>query len=254
MRNEIAEMRNEIDLKNKIALVTGASRGIGRAIALKLASCGADIAIIYAGNAEKAAEVCEEARKKGVRAEAFRCDVSDFTATKEIVEAVKVTFGTIDILINNAGLTRDGLIMSMKEDAFDEVLDVNLKGAFNMTRHCSAVFVRKRSGKIINISSIAGIIGNAGQANYAASKAGLIGLTKATARELASRNICCNAIAPGFIITDMTADIGKDNPLMASIPLGRAGLPEEVANLAAFLCGADYITGEVIRIDGGLAI
>ena len=243
-----------MDLNGKVALVTGASRGIGRAIALKLASCGADIAIVYAGNADKAAEACEEIGKSGARAEAFRCDVSDFTAAKNVVEAVKNTFGTIDILVNNAGITRDGLIMSMKEDAFDEVLDVNLKGAFNMIRHCAAIFVRKRCGKIINISSIAGITGNAGQANYAASKAGLIGLTKATARELASRNICCNAIAPGFIATDMTAHIGKDSPLMSSIPLGRAGLPEEVADLTAFLCGADYITGEVIRIDGGLAI
>ena len=238
----------------KVALITGGSRGIGRAAALKLASCGADIAVIYAGSADKAAEVCEEIRKLGTRAEAFKCDVSDFTAAKETVDAVKQEFGTIDILINNAGITRDGLIMSMKEAAFDEVLDVNLKGAFNMIRHCTAVFVKKRSGKIINISSIAGLVGNAGQSNYSASKAGLIGLTKATARELASRNICCNAIAPGFIETDMTAGIGTDNPLMASIPLGRAGLPEEVAELTAFLCGADYITGEVIRIDGGLAI
>jgi 3-oxoacyl-[acyl-carrier protein] reductase len=143
----------------------------------------------------------------------------------------------------------------MKEDAFDAVVDVNLKGAFNMIRHCAAIFVRKRGGKIINISSIAGIIGNAGQANYAASKAGLIGLTKSVARELASRNICCNAIAPGFIETDMTAGIDVENASLASaIPLGRKGSPEEVAELAAFLCGADYITGEVIRIDGGLAI
>ena len=242
-----------MQLNNKVAIVTGASRGIGRAIALKLAACGADIAVVYAGNADKAAEVCGEIRKTGVRAEAFQCDVSDYAAAKKTVDAVKGAFGTIDILVNNAGITRDGLLMAMKEDAFDSVIDVNLKGAFNMTRHCTAIFVRNRSGKIVNISSIAGLIGNAGQANYAASKAGLIGLTKATARELASRNICCNAIAPGFIETDMTADIGAENPLMASIPLGRAGLPEEVAELVAFLCGADYITGEVIRIDGGLA-
>ena len=242
-----------MQLNNKIAIVTGASRGIGRAISLKLASCGADIAAIYAGNDEKAMALCEEIRAMGVRAEAFKCDVSDFAAAKETVEAVKKDFGTVDILVNNAGITRDGLIMAMKEEAFDEVLDVNLKGAFNMVRHCTAIFVRNRSGKIINISSIAGIIGNAGQANYSASKAGLIGLTKATARELASRYVCCNAIAPGFITTDMTADIKEDNPLLASIPLGRAGMPEEVADLVAFLCTADYITGEVIRIDGGLA-
>jgi len=161
-------------------------------------------------------------------------------------------FGTIDILINNAGVTRDGLIMTMKEEAFDSVIDVNLKGAFNMIRHCAPFFVKKRSGKIINISSVAGIMGNAGQVNYSASKAGLIGLTKSVARELAPRNICCNAIAPGFIETDMTEGIGEGNPLMAAVPLGRVGLPEEVAELAAFLCGAGYITGEVIRIDGGL--
>ena len=242
-----------MDIANKVAIVTGASRGIGRAIAQKLATCGADIAIIYAGNTEKALEACAEIQAKGVRAVAYRCDVSDYAATKETVETIKEAFGTIDILVNNAGITRDGLIMSMKEETFDEVVDINLKGAFNMIRHCSPIFVKKRSGKIINLSSVAGIIGNPGQANYSASKAGLIGLTKATARELASRNICCNAIAPGFITTDMTENIGKENPLMASIPLGRAGLPEEVAELAAYLCGADYITGEVIRIDGGLA-
>jgi len=240
--------------KGKTALITGASRGIGRAIALKLASLGANIAVIYSGNADDAAEVCKEAAKVGVRAEAFKCDVSDFAAVKDLVEKVKNEFGTIDILINNAGITRDGLIMSMKESAFDEVIDVNLKGAYNMIRHCTAIFVKKRSGKIINISSIAGIIGNAGQTNYSASKAGLIGLTKSVARELAPRNVCCNAIAPGFIETDMTAGIGTENPLLKSIPLGRVGLPEEVAELTAFLCGADYITGEVIRIDGGLAI
>ena len=243
-----------MELKNKVALITGASRGIGRAIALELASLGADIAVVYAGNTSKASDVCQEIKKYGVRAEAYKCDVSDFASAKETVEAVKAAFGTIDILINNAGITRDALIMTMKEEAFDEVINVNLKGAFNMTRHCAAIFVKKRSGKIINISSIAGIIGNAGQVNYAASKAGLIGLTKTTARELASRNICCNAIAPGFIATDMTTEIGKENPLMSSIPLGRTGLPEEVSELFAFLCKADYITGEVIRIDGGLAI
>ena len=241
-------------LNGQVALVTGASRGIGRAVAIKLASLGADVAIVYAGNADKAAEVCETARSAGVRAEAFQCDVSDFMAAKETIDAVKLSFGTIDILVNNAGITRDGLIMSMKEDAFDSVIDINLKGAFNMMRHCAAIFVRKRGGKIINISSVAGIIGNAGQANYSASKAGLIGLTKSVARELSSRNVCCNAIAPGFIKTDMTEGIAQDNALMAAIPLGRVGLPEEVAELAAFLCGADYITGEVIRIDGGLAI
>jgi len=241
-------------LKGKVALVTGASRGIGRAAALKLASLGADVAVIYSGNAEKAAEVCEIARESGSRAEAFQCDVSDFAAAKETVEAVKQAFGTVDILVNNAGITNDGLIMTMKEEAFDSVIDVNLKGAFNMIRHCAAIFVRKRSGKIINISSVAGVMGNAGQVNYSASKAGLIGLTKSVARELASRNVCCNAVAPGFIKTDMTGDVAQDNPLLAAIPLGRIGSPEEVSELIAFLCGTDYITGQVICIDGGLAI
>jgi len=241
-------------IKGKVALITGASRGIGRAITLKLASQGVDTAVIYAGNADKAFDVCQEAHAFDVRAEAFQCDVSDFAAAKECVSAVIKSFGTIDILINNAGITRDGLVMAMKEEAFDSVIDTNLKGAFNMIRHCTPIFVKKRGGAIINISSIAGLIGNAGQANYAASKAGLIGLTKSVARELASRNICCNAIAPGFIKTDMTEEIREDNPLMSSIPLGRTGRPEEVAELAAFLCTTDYITGEVIRVDGGLAI
>jgi 3-oxoacyl-[acyl-carrier protein] reductase len=255
MSNNDSQVGSELlRLKNKVAIITGASRGIGKAIALKLASCGADIAAVYAGNADKANDVCTDIRSMGARAEAFRCDVSDFQKSKETVEEIRQIFGTVDILVNNAGIRRDGLVISMKEDAFDEVVDVNLKGAFNMIRHCTAIFIRNHSGKIINISSIAGIIGNAGQANYAASKAGLIGLTKSVARELASRNICCNAIAPGFIKTDMTADIDAENRLLKAIPLGREGLPEEVAELAAYLCTADYITGEVIRIDGGLAI
>ena len=241
-------------LSGKVALITGASRGIGRAMALKLASLGADIAAVYAGSADKAAQLCDELMQLGVRAKAFQCDVADFNAAKETVDAVKQEFGKIDILINNAGITKDGLIMAMKEDAFDAVIDTNLKGAFNMIRHCTPIFVRQRGGKIINVSSVTGLMGNAGQANYSASKAGMIGLTKSVARELASRNVTCNAIAPGFIKTDMTEAIDPDNPLMKAIPLGRVGLPEEVAELAAFLCVAEYITGEVIRIDGGMAI
>lgn len=243
-------------LHGKIALVTGASRGIGRAIALKLASLGADVAVVYAGNTEKAEEVAALAREYGVRAEIFQCDVADFSAVKKTVDAVKEKLGPVDILVNNAGVTRDGLIMNMKEEAFDEVVGTNLKGAFNMIRHCTPMFVKKKSGKIINISSAAGLLGNPGQTNYAASKAGIIGLTKSTARELASRGICCNAIAPGFIRTDMTENIPEDHPLMANIPLGRVGSPEDVAELAAFLAQdcSNYITGEVIRIDGGLAM
>ena len=243
-------------LNGKIALITGASRGIGRAIALKLASLGADIAVVYAGNTEKAAEVASMAREYGVRAEIFKCDVSDYSAVKATADAVKTTLGPVDILVNNAGITKDGLVMSMKEEAFDDVVDINLKGSFNMIRHCTSMLIKKRGSKIINISSVAGLIGNPGQANYAASKAGLIGLTKSVARELAQRGVCCNAIAPGFIETDMTQDITKDNQLLARVPLGRMGLAEEVAELAAFLAqdGANYITGEVIRIDGGLAM
>ena len=241
-------------LRDKVALITGGSRGIGRAIAIKMAEQGADVAIVFSGDEAAADEAVQRAREHGAKAEAFKCDISDFNVVKETVEAVKTAFGTIDILVNNAGVTADGLIIAMKEDAFDRVLDVNLKGAFNMTRHVTPILVKKRYGRIINISSIAGVIGNPGQANYAASKAGLIGLTKSVARELASRNICCNAIAPGFIQTAMTD--GLESPLMDKIPLGRVGLPEEVASLAAFLASdeAAYITGEVIRIDGGLAI
>lgn len=241
-------------LNGKVALVTGASRGIGKAVALKLASFGVDIAVVYAGNVEKADVVCQTALESGVRAVAFQCDVSDYQAVSKTVKEIVKAFGTIDILINNAGITRDSLIMTMKEEAFDSVLDVNLKGAFNMIRHCAPIFVKKRGGKIINISSIAGVIGNAGQSNYSASKAGLIGLTKSIAKELASRGVTCNAVAPGFIQTDMTEGVDAGNTLMSAIPLGRMGRPEEVAELAAFLCSADYITGEVIRIDGGLAI
>jgi 3-oxoacyl-[acyl-carrier protein] reductase len=243
-------------LNGKVALITGASRGIGRAIALKLAALGADIAVIYAGNEEKANEVCLAARGMNVRAEAFRCDVSNFEEAKQTVEAVKNTLGPVDILVNNAGVTKDGLIISMKEEAFDLVMDTNLKGAFNMIRHCCPMFLKKRSGKIINITSVSGLMGNAGQANYSASKAGLIGLTKSVARELASRNVCCNAIAPGFIQTEMTENVEPGSPLLTGIPLGRMGMPEEIAELAAFLAqdGSNYITGEVIRIDGGLAM
>ncbi len=243
-------------LNGKVALVTGASRGIGRAVALKFAALGADIAVVYAGNTEKAREVVLAAREIGVRAEAFQCDVSDFEAVKKTVEAVKAALGPVDILVNNAGITNDGLVMSMKEEAFDGVVGVNLKGAFNMIRHVCPMLVRKRYGKIINITSVSGLMGNPGQANYSAAKAGLVGLTKSVARELASRNVCCNAIAPGLITTDMTKDIADGHPLKSAIPLGRVGLPEEVAELAAFLAQdcSDYITGEVIRIDGGLAM
>ncbi len=243
-------------LQGKIAVITGGSRGIGRAVALRLASLGADIAIIYAGNEKKAEEVCEAARQLGVRASAYQCNVADFEVSAQTIAAIKKDFGTVNILVNNAGITKDGLILTMKEEAYDSVIDTNLKGTFNMIRHCAPLFVKQRSGKIINISSVAGVMGNAGQTNYAASKAGIIGLTKSVAKELAARNVCCNAIAPGFIETDMTEAIDECNELMKYIPLKRMGKPEEVAELVAFLAqdAANYITGEVIRIDGGMAM
>ena len=243
-------------LMEKTAIITGGSRGIGAAIAKKFASLGANVAILYAGNQAAAEDVRAACRDCGVKAEIYCCNVADFTAVKDTVAAIKAEFGTVHLLVNNAGITRDGLIAMMKESDFDDVMDTNLKGAFHMIRHCTPLFLRSRGGKIINITSIAGIMGNAGQANYAASKAGLIGLTKSVARELASKNITCNAIAPGFIQTDMTRELDSSNPIMADIPLKRMGTPEDVANLAAFLAseGADYITGEIIRVDGGLAI
>ena len=188
-----------------------------------------------------------------MEARAYRCNVADFGETKDTVAAVKADFGTVHILVNNAGITRDGLIPMMKEDAFDAVLDTNLKGAFNMIRHCAGLFLRNREGCIINISSVSGLMGNAGQCNYAASKAGLIGLTKSVAKELAPKGIRCNAIAPGFIRTDMTGTQEK-NPLLAMIPQGTMGEAEDVAQAAAYLATAKYVTGEVLRVDGGIAM
>lgn len=245
-----------MSLNGKTALVTGASRGIGRAIALRLAEDGANVAVIYAGSADKAEAVVNEITAFGVNAKAYRCNVADSAAVNETVKAVTNDLGKIDILVNNAGITRDGLMLRMKDEDFDAVLDTNLKGAFNMIRACYSGFIRKKSGRIINISSVSGIMGNAGQTNYSASKAGVIGLTKSVARELASRGITCNAVAPGFIQTDMTENLGDNNPLLNSIPLGRMGKPEDIAAAVAFLASdsAAYITGEVLKVDGGLAI
>lgn len=241
-------------LKGKVAIVTGGSRGIGAAIVKKFAAMGADVAVIYAGNVSAAEAVCEDCvRQYGVKALAYRCDVASFEEVKTTVAAVKKDFGTAHILVNNAGITRDGLVPMMSEAAFDAVVDTNLKGAFNMIRHCSGLFIRNREGCIINISSVSGLMGNAGQCNYSASKAGLIGLTKSAAKELAGKGIRCNAIAPGFIRTDMTGGQGE-NPLIAMIPLGRMGEAEEVAEAAAYLATAKYVTGEVLRIDGGIAM
>lgn len=240
-------------LKDKVAVVTGGSQGIGEAISLKFASMGANIAIVYVGDSEPADDVCEKCRALGVRAEAYYCDVSNFNDTKKTVAQIRADFGTVHILVNNAGITRDGLTAMMKEEDFDAVLSVNLKGAFNMIRHCTGLLLRNREGCIINISSVSGLMGNAGQSNYAASKAGLIGLTKSVAKELAPRGIRCNAIAPGFIKTNMT-ESQTDNPLLAMIPLGRMGDREDIADAAAYLACAEYVTGEVLRVDGGIAM
>lgn len=245
-------------LKNKTALITGGSRGLGEAIALKMAENGADIIIVYIGDENEAACALEKIKAFGVKAKCYRCDVSDFNETEIIIKQILSDFGKVDILVNNAGITRDKLMMQMTEQEYDMVLDVNLKGAFNMTRHLSRSFIKQKSGTIINISSIVGLMGNVGQVNYVASKAGLIGLTKAVAKELAPKNITCNAIAPGYItsvMTDAMTDEAKER-LYSAIPLKRTGKPEDIANVALFLASdmADYITGEVIKVDGGLYI
>ena len=227
-------------LNGKTAIVTGGSRGIGAAVAEKLASLGADIAVIYAGNQEKAEAVCERCRTQyGVRAESFRCDVADFDAVKQTVAAVKQTFGHVEILINNAGINRDGLVAMMPEADFDAVVDTNLKGTFHMIRHCARLFIRQGYGRIVNLSSVAGVIG----------------LTKSVAKELAAKNVTCNAIASGFVETDMTAAMpASSEQLAALVPLGRMAKPEEIADAAAFLVQSDYITGQVLCVDGGIAM
>lgn len=244
-------------LKNQTAVVTGSSRGIGRAIALELATLGADIAVVYYGDSEteRADAVKAEIEALGRKAVIYNCNVGNFSAVEALVKSIVSDFGAIDILVNNAGITRDTLLPQMTEDAFDAVISTNLKGTFNMLRHVSRQMIRKKHGRIINIASVAGLMGNAGQVNYSASKAGVIGMTKSAAKELASRGITVNAIAPGFVATDMTKDL-TDSPLMAQIPMGRMASPEEIAALTAYLASpiAAYVTGEVIRIDGGLAM
>lgn len=243
-------------LKGKLSIVTGASGGIGEAICEKLASQGSDIALLYHGNKEGAEKKAQELNERyKVICRSYRCNVADFEESGSVVKEIRSDFSRIDFLINNAGITRDGLVLMMKEEDYDAVLDTNLKGAFNMIRHVSPIMLRSRGGHIINISSVSGILGNAGQANYSASKAGLIGLTKSVARELAAKGILCNAIAPGFIETGMTAELSeKERMLVDSIPLRRMGKPSEIAEAAAFLLGSSYITGEVLRVDGGAAI
>ncbi|MCR4866780.1 MAG: 3-oxoacyl-[acyl-carrier-protein] reductase [Lachnospiraceae bacterium] len=246
------------DLRDKVALVTGASRGIGRQIAIQLAGHGAKVIVNYCGSKEAAKEVVDTIVNTGGTAEAIRCDVSDFGATKEMIKQIMDKYEKVDILVNNAGITRDNLLIKMSEDDFDIVVSTNLKGAFNTIRHLYRNFVKQRSGKIINISSVSGVMGNAGQANYSASKAGIIGLTKSLARELAGRNICVNAIAPGFVETDMTNRLSQSiiESAKQMIPLQKFGKPQDIAELVVFLASerADYITGQVICVDGGMSI
>ena len=245
-------------LKDKVALVTGAGRGIGKAIALSYAQNGAHVAIVYGHDERAAQDACTQAQQYGVTARCYACDVSDAQQVKQTFAAVLSDFGRVDILVNNAGVTRDGLIPQLREDAFEQVLSVNLKGAFYMTQQAYRVFVRQRSGRIINLSSVAGVCGNAGQANYACAKAGLIGLTKTTAKELAGRHVTCNAIAPGLIETDMTAAMPDKarEALLQSVPLRRMGTPGEVAALAVYLASdaAAYMTGQVLCLDGGMTM
>lgn len=245
-------------LQNKVAVVTGASRGIGRAIAVSIAKEGAFVVVNYNGSAQKAADVVAEIKQAGGCAEAIQCDVSDFSACEAFFADVIKRHKRVDILVNNAGITRDGLLMKMTEEDFDAVVNTNLKGAFNCTKFVSRQMLRQKAGRIINISSVSGIIGNAGQANYSASKAGIIGLTKAVAREIASRGITVNAIAPGFIETEMTAVLPDSvkEAATAQIPLKRFGGTEDIAQTVIFLASekAKYITGQVIHVDGGMSM
>lgn len=245
-------------LTNKVALVTGASRGIGREIALELAKNNAFVIVNYNGSKDAAEETLAAIKENGGDGVIYQCNVSDFEASKEMIESLIKEYKHIDVLVNNAGITRDGLLMRMSEEDFDQVIETNLKGCFNTIRHMSRYFLKQKDGKIINISSVSGILGNAGQANYSASKAGVIGLTKAVAREMASRGICVNAIAPGFVETEMTDVLPESakESLLGQIPLGRTGKTKDIANAVLFLASdmSDYITGQVLSVDGGMAI
>ncbi|HHZ65050.1 MAG TPA: 3-oxoacyl-[acyl-carrier-protein] reductase [Flavobacteriales bacterium] len=243
-------------LEGKIAVVTGASRGIGKGIAHKLAEHGADVCFTYVSSEDKANALHKELEGYGVKIKAYKSDASSLEAADELINAVIEEFGTIDILVNNAGITRDGLLMRMSEENFDDVIETNLKSVFNTTKAIQKTFLKQRSGSIINITSVVGIKGNAGQSNYAASKAGVIGFTKSIALELGSRNIRCNAVAPGFIFTEMTEELDEKviKEWNDGVPLRRSGTTEDVANLVLFLASdlSTYITGQVINVDGGM--
>lgn len=247
-----------MDLSNKNCLVTGGSRGIGKSIAETLGSYGANVAITYARSKEAAENVVNTLKNQGVKAMALQADAVDFSKSEDVVQQVAEEFGQIDVLVNNAGITRDNLLLRMSEEQWDEVIDTNLKSVFNYSKAVAKPMMRARGGSIINISSVVGISGNAGQSNYSASKAGIIGFTKSFAKELSSRNIRANVVAPGYITTEMTGELSEK--LLESIkketPLGRAGEPQEIANVVAFLASdlSSYITGDVIRVDGGMAM
>ncbi|TCT12293.1 3-oxoacyl-[acyl-carrier-protein] reductase [Natranaerovirga pectinivora] len=243
-------------LTNKVAIVTGGSRGIGKAISLELGSKGATVIVNYNGSKDAAEAVVNTITENGGKAVAYPCNVSDFNSVKEFIENIVKEYGQIDILVNNAGITKDNLLLKMSDSDFDDVINVNLKGAFNCLKHASRYMLKQRSGKIINLTSVIGIVGNMGQANYAASKAGVIGLTKSAAKELASRGITVNAVAPGFIKTEMTDVLNEKikEATLEKIPLNRFGEAEEIAKLVSFLASddANYITGQVIQVDGGM--
>lgn len=247
-----------MDLKGKNCLITGGSRGIGRFIALHFAGLGANVALTYSKSSEAAEEVANLIRKKGVKGMAYQADAIDFKKAEKVINSVVDEWGSLDVLVNNAGITRDNLILRMNEEQWDAVLDTNLKSIFNYSKAAAKPMMRARGGSIVNIGSVVGLSGNAGQSNYAASKAGIIGFTKSYAKELASRGIRANVIAPGYILTEMTEQLNEKvlESIKEETPLGRAGNPEEVANTVAFLASdlSSYITGEVIRVDGGMAM